>query len=207
MSLQKDSLCVKTPIRNGLPADEERLHLSSDATFEYLLDLCAEDVLAAFPATEVLYSSDDKTKRSEVYHQQHATPTHSKFQNTIRSACRNGFPRRVLPATGNLITEWIKRLELDPSTMSRVDNIRKLTEHPRAPLAHNDYLSLLSKRDREEVYQTILAVQERVCGIVCGTIPRPKTLSPPRAAGFNVFGDRVNFADQLTLSEAEALRP
>jgi hypothetical protein len=206
VSLKRVSQCDVTPIRNGQPPDEMRLHISHDFAFEALLDACGHEVLESFPATEVMYPSDSEAKRRDVYEQKSTNPTPIRFHHNIREACSNSIPRRILSPAANLFTEAVKSIHLAKTTLAQVERIRQLTEQSQVSLKQEDYLSLLSYEDRELIFLALLELQQRHCGGVCGVVPRPRNLAGPRAAGFNVFGHRVRHSEHLSFAESERLR-
>ncbi|CUG87093.1 Hypothetical protein, putative [Bodo saltans] len=158
VSLKRVSQCDVTPIRNGFPPDEKRLHISHDYAFEALLDACGYDVLESFPATEVMYPKDSEAKRREVYNQKSANPTPNRFHHNIRDACSTSMPRRTLSPSANAFTEGVKGIRLEDSTLAQVERIRQLTEQKQSQksLEQEDYLSLLSFQDREMIFRALL---------------------------------------------------
>lgn len=199
--------CEVSPRRSGLEPDDGQLHVTSDFTLEALLDLCRADIVYAFPAIETLYAPDSATKRREVFSMRRAQqPVASRFSPMIMQACRNAFSRRLLTATSNYFGDLVKSIEVDLTDRNKRSTLQELLGNRASHLSYTEYVSLLTRRERTNVYAAIRSAQERACSVVCGPIVRPRSLAAPKAAGFDMFGNRMFFHDHLSFEEAEEMR-
>lgn len=179
----------------------KRNRVSYELALELLLDACDRLILEVFPATEIMYHASDAQARADLHEKQNANTVEPHFLGLIERACRKGVDRRRAQQMARNLTDLAWSLP-DPKVDDRT-SFAKLS----FPYQQDIYLNVLPLEARRNIYESVVLVaQERFCATACGTIPRPRTLSPPRAVGFNAHGVRVYANEHLTFDEAERMR-